>query len=66
MRVPRWTRNAWRLAALNAVAAWIVLAPLTTGAAMHTIRDMQGRQVAVPDPLTRVALFGGPRTCSVS
>jgi len=28
--------------------------------AVRTISDMTGRQITVPDPLTRVALFGGP------
>ncbi len=50
----------WFALVCLAIALVSFLPGKATSAAQRTITDMTGRQIKVPDPLTRVALFGGP------
>jgi iron complex transport system substrate-binding protein len=57
--------NGFFLIACLAVAIFLALLPfqnhfIFAGSATRTFTDMLGRSVAVPEPLTRVALLGGP------
>jgi iron complex transport system substrate-binding protein len=52
-----------RLLVIGLITAAVITACMVCGAAeakTRVITDMNGRKIEVPDPLTRVALFGGP------